>query len=301
MGADPNSEAAGTLARHEVQFEILPLGRSEQEAAELPEPVWLTVTSSPKHGADRSVEVGCRLRQLGHRVTVHLAARMVADADHLDRLLVAMADAGVEDLFVIGGDATHPLGPYPSAGELLGVIAEHPHRPRTIGVAGYPEGHPLIEDEKLDQALRQKSGYADYVTTQMCFDPDALLTWIAGQRQRGIELPVRIGIPGKVGRRRLLEMSMRVGVGPSIKYVRKQHGLLHMLGRTAPDRLYDALMPALGDPQLNIAGFHFFTFNQLVETWRWLIDKDREWGAAAAERTATPRPPRRMATEESSK
>ena len=27
--------------------------------------------------------------------------------------------------------------------------------------------------------------------------------------------------------------------------------------------------PAVDDPELNIAGFHIFTFNQLLETWRW--------------------------------
>ncbi len=111
-------------------FEVLPLGKSEEEAKQLPEPAWLTVTCSPKHGPDLTVEVTKRLRALGHDVTPHIAARMVRDRDHLNRLLDAVADAGVHDVFVIGGDATEVEGPYSSAGELLPHVAEHPRRPR---------------------------------------------------------------------------------------------------------------------------------------------------------------------------
>ena len=77
---------------------------------------------------------------------------MVRDRAHLDTLLAAMAEAGVDDAFVIGGDATPPAGPYSSAGELLADLEEHPQRPRSIGIAGYPEGHPLIEPAVLAEA-----------------------------------------------------------------------------------------------------------------------------------------------------
>jgi methylenetetrahydrofolate reductase (NADPH) len=161
------------------------------------------------------------------------------------------------------------------------VIAEHPQRPRTIGIAGYPEGHPLISDEELDQALLEKSALADYVTTQMCFDPDAVRGWISRQRERGIELPVLIGMAGKVSRTRLLELSVRIGVGPSLKFVRKQRGLRRLLARgSTADKLYDALAPTLDDPKLNIAGFHFFTFNHLIETWQWQLEKQGQTGRA---------------------
>jgi methylenetetrahydrofolate reductase (NADPH) len=69
------------------RFEILPFARGEEEAARLPGPAHLTVTCSPKHGLDHTVEVAARLRALGHLVTVHFAARMVRGRDHLDELL----------------------------------------------------------------------------------------------------------------------------------------------------------------------------------------------------------------------
>jgi methylenetetrahydrofolate reductase (NADPH) len=199
-----------------------------------------------------------------------VAARMVRDRGHLDELLDAMGQAEA-DLFLIGGDATPPLGPWSSAVELLPVISEHPQRPSEIGIAGYPEGHPLIDSATLADVLKRKSTLAGYITTQLCFDPEALLAWLRETREGGVTLPVLVGLPGVVDRRRLLEMSMRIGVGPSLSFLRKQRGLRKLLGpsRVTPDRVYDGLAPFLGDRELNVIGFHYYTFNQLVETWKW--------------------------------
>ena len=247
------------------RFEVMPFGRATEEAAQLPEHARLTVTCSPRHGLDESIEVATRIRALGPDVTLHLAARMVHDRAHLDGLLSRMAAAGIDDAFVIGGDATPPLGPYSSAVELLPLVHEHEHRPRTLGVAGYPEGHPLIDDAALAQALDQKRPLADYLTTQLCFDADAILRFA-----RNEELPVIAGLPGLVDPRRLLEISLKVGVGPSLRYLRKQRGLRNLLrlSGASADRLYDALAP-----HEEIAGFHYFTFNRLLDTWSWAKDK----------------------------
>ena len=264
-----------TAVGHLSRFEVLPVGRSEEEAAQLDQPVRLAITCSPKHGPDRSVEMARRLCALGHAVTVHLAARMVRDRAHLDELLAALAEIGVDDLFVIGGDATPPHGPYSSAGDVLPEIREHAQRPRRLGIAGYPEGHPLIDPATLADALERKSALADYVTTQLCFDPEKVLAWIRSTREAGVTLPVLVGAPGAVDRRKLLEISMRIGVGPSLSFLRKQRGLRNLLGRSraAADAVHDALAPCLDDPRLGLCGFHYYTFNQLVDTWAWETEK----------------------------
>ena len=267
-----------------AQFEILPIGRGEAEAAQLAEPVRLSVTCSPRHGPDESVAVASRLSARGHAVTVHLAARMVRDRAHLDRLLAEMAEAGIADVLLIGGDATPPHGPYSSAVELLPVIADHPQRPQEVGIAGYPEGHPLIDSGQLAEVLEQKSALASYIMTQLCFDAEPIAAWLRETRERGVDVPVLVGLPGLVDRRRLLEVSMRIGVGPSLAFLRKQRGLRSFLGhsRITPDGLYEDLAPCLRDRQLNVTGFHYYTFNQLLDTWRWERNK-RERRALAAE------------------
>jgi methylenetetrahydrofolate reductase (NADPH) len=282
-----------TPAEDRARFEVLPFPGIAEEAARLPRPVRVTITCSPMHGPDRAVEVAVRLRQLDHSLTVHVAARMVRDRDHLGQLLAGLTDAGVDDLFLIGGDIDDPVGEYASAVELLPLVIDHPRRPAMIGIAGYPEGHPRISEEELDRALRDKSRLADYVVTQMCFDPEALHAWIVRQREQGMELPVVIGMPGRVARRKLLTMSARIGVGPSLDFLRKQKGLRRFLSRrSTADQLYDEIAPLLDDPELAVDGFQYFTFNELLQTWEW---HRKKLGGPAAR--ATVRPPKITAQE----
>lgn len=217
------------------------------------------------------MEFALRLGELGHQVTPHLAARAIRDEAHLDALLAQLENAGMDEVFVIGGDNGEPAGRFSSAGELLPLIRQQPHGVRTIGIAAYPEGHPLIDGATLDRVLEEKSALADYMTTQMCFDPGTVLDWLRSVRRRGIALPVLIGMPGVVDRKRLLEISMRIGVGPSLAYVRKQRGILQLLRRSTSvaDKLFDALAPCVAERELNIAGFHYFTLNKLIDTWNW--------------------------------
>ncbi len=275
-----------------VQFEVLPFERAEVQAAQLPEPAWLTVTSSPKHGVDHTVDFAVRLAALGHKVTPHLAARGIRDESHLEALLLEIARAGIDEVFVIGGDNGSPEGAYSSAGELLPLIRQNPHGIRRIGIAAYPEGHPLIDPDTLSRALEKNSAQADYMTTQMCFDADVLLRWLRTMRERGHTLPAQVGMPGVVDRRRLLEVSMRIGVGPSLSFVRKQRGLLALLRRSSStaDTLYDALAPSVEDPSLNIAGFHYYTLNQLRDTWSWERHKRETAAGGAVVKRHTARP-----------
>jgi methylenetetrahydrofolate reductase (NADPH) len=213
-----------------------------------------------------------RLAELGHTVIPHLAARAIRDRSHLEELLDRLAQAGMDDVFVIGGDNGEPDGAYGSAGEILPLIRE---RARRVGIAAYPEGHPQIGSEVLARVLEEKSPLADYMVTQMCFDPDAVLGWLRDTRERGVALPAMIGLPGAVDRKRLLEVSMRIGVGPSVAYVRKQRGLLGMLRRptSTADKMLDALAPCVEEKTLNVTGFHYYTLNALLDTWNWERDK----------------------------
>jgi methylenetetrahydrofolate reductase (NADPH) len=244
------------------RFELMPFGRALDEAARLPEPARLTVTCSPKHGLDESLATAQRLRELGHDVTIHLAARMLRSREHLDELLAELTAAGVDDALVLGGDASPPLGPYDSAVALLPHLHEHSSRPRTLGIAGYPEGHPLVDDDALARALEAKLPYADYVTTQLCFDPEATVRFASG-----IPVPVLAGVPGRVDPAKLLEISVRVGVGPSLRYLRKQGGVRSVLKLAggAAESLHADLVS-----REEIAGFHYFTFNRLLDTWSWV-------------------------------
>ncbi len=255
-----------------MQYEVLPLGRSlTEEAAALP-PLAVTVTCSPRHGIEATIATSVHLAEAGHSVTPHLAARQIRGSEHLTQLLSHMRDAGINEAFVIGGDASQAQGPYRSGADLLRALAAHPLRPLRLGVAAYPEGHPSIPSDALRGALRDNARHADYFVTQMCFDASALAAWLGRTRADGITLPAMLGIPGAVERHKLLEVSARIGVGESLRFLRKQHGLLRLLtarpGQVSSSLLSD-LSPALSDRSLGVAGCHLYTFNRLASTVVW--------------------------------
>jgi methylenetetrahydrofolate reductase (NADPH) len=253
------------------RYEILPFGAGAEEAAAADEPLTITVTCSPKHGLDRTIEISEQLRTHGHTVVPHMPAKMVRDHAHLDEALQRFSAAGIDEVFVIGGDAPEPHGPFDSAVDLVPIVHAHPLRPKRIGIGAYPEGHPLIAPSALDEALIHKAEMADFIVTQMCFDPGVLLTWLTELRARGVTQPAYLGVPGAVDRRKLLDISMRVGVGQSISFLRKQHGLTKLFRSPhhSTELLYDGLAPHIGDTRYGIAGLHWYTFNQLRATREW--------------------------------
>jgi methylenetetrahydrofolate reductase (NADPH) len=124
----------------------------------------------------------------------------------------------------------------------------------------------------LFEALEAKQGIATHMVTQMCFDMPLLVQWLAEMRDRGITTPVWIGLPGVMDRMRLFKTSLRIGVGQSAKYAKKQKGLIGMFLRSPtykPDSLLKDLEPAMGEERMGIEGLYMFTFNQIDNTVQW--------------------------------
>jgi len=255
-----------------ARLELVPLRGLADQSARLSPGTTVTVTCSPRRGIEHTLDAGERLRAQGLEVVPHLSARLVQGGGHLRAIVRRLDGAGIEDAFVVGGDVPEPVGPYDSALAMLRDMAEIGAGPARIGVAGYPERHPLIGARPLIEALRGKQALASYVVTQICYDPRAVFSWIETIRNRGIDLPVWIGFPGPLSRRKLLEISLRVGVGDSLRYVRKHGGLVARLMRRSfrPDDFLAGISGRLSQSNPGVRGFHVNTFNQLeaVERWR---------------------------------
>jgi methylenetetrahydrofolate reductase (NADPH) len=255
----------------DARFEILPVAGVEQRVREQMDcSRTLTVTCSPRSGVDRTFDVAATLASACYDVVPHIAARTVTSRAHLHDALARADDAGVRDVFVIGGDGT-PIGPYPSALALLHAVAESAREFPEVGIAGYPEPHPSIDCETLLAGLVEKQSYATYIVTQMCFDPGTIIRWIEVIRERGVNLPVYVGVPGTVGLRRLLALGSTIGVGDSIGYLRKHGTLVQRLLRRRgydPGRFLAELALVGGEPAYGIRGLHVFTFNTVAETQR---------------------------------
>jgi methylenetetrahydrofolate reductase (NADPH) len=100
-----------------------------------------------------------------------------------------------------------------------------------------------------------------------------LAAWVADIRAAGVEMPVVVGLPGVVERRKLAEISLRTGVGSSLRYLRKHGRQIVTLARSRrydPTPLAEAVADHAADETLGIRGVHLFTFNQVEQTRDWV-------------------------------
>lgn len=269
------STLAGLIARS--RYEVIPLKDVEEKViANVPRDVTLTVTVSPVKGLEPSLLLTETFATEGYTVVPHLSARLVRDRSHLAEIVARLTEVGTRDVFVVAGDAEEAVGTYEGAAPLLRDLHELGRPFERIGIAGYPETHPLIDDATAVAAMAEKAPYANYIATQICFDSKVTARWIDDVWARGIRLPVYVGIPGAVQRAKLLRVSTRIGIGESIRFLRKHGNFVTRFlqpGGFSPDRLLKALGPVLTDPEGKIAGFHIFTFNDLAETEAWRQQK----------------------------
>ena len=261
-------------AINDLGFEVIPFKKTEQAVLDaVPKDVRLTVTASPAKGQDATVDLAVSLAAHGYSVAPHLSAQQVRDRAHLADLVARCREAGITDVFVIGGDPTDTPTEFKHAHDLLVALHELDHGFTEIGIGGHPEGHPSVAEDVLFQALADKAALATHITTQIVFDPAVILRWARELTRRGIDLPVHVGVPGAVHRQKLIRVSGGLGIGESAKFLKKQQGLLWRFfvpGGYSPDRIIKGLAPHIGAPDNRIEGFHIFTFNDLgpTEAWR---------------------------------
>jgi methylenetetrahydrofolate reductase (NADPH) len=284
MRAIEQQAVAAALRR--PRYEVFPLDSVVDRVMEhLPADVTLTVTASPTKGIEPTLTVAERLAAQGRQVVPHLAARLIADEVHLKDVLQRLADHAMTDALVIAGDAKQPAGSFTGALDLLTAMAGLGHQLAEVGIAGYPERHPLIEDDVTIQAMWDKRHYATYIVSQICFNPRVTAAWVRRVRNRGVDLPVHLGVPGPVPVTRLLGISSSIGVGSSAHFLRRHANWLpHLLGPGGyrPGRLVDGLAGILADPACRITGFHLYTFNEVARTEQWRQETLTRLGGGAA-------------------
>jgi methylenetetrahydrofolate reductase (NADH) len=254
-------------------FELVPLKAALDHADDLPAGATVSVTASPAKGIEATIGLCEALQARGFRAVPHISARMVRDRAHLRDLIGWLEGAGVDRAFVVGGDAKEP-GAFPDGLSLLREMAEIGHPLAEIGIPCYPQGHAFIADGPLGEALRDKAAYASYMTTQLCFDPTAIGSWLAARRTEGITLPVHIGLPGVAEPHKLLAITARIGVADTHRFLTKNARFVARLIRSGgfyrPDSLLEGLAPTVADPVAGVVDMHLYTFNNVAatETWR---------------------------------
>ena len=139
-----------------LTFEVVPLKSIDAAIEALPPGSEVSVTCSPVKGIEETIRLTDRIRGLGHVAIPHIAARMVEGPEHVERIAKWMRTEGVGRLFLVGGDADPPAGPYTDAATFLQDLLEAGPELHTVGVTAYPDGHAAIDRPILSDALQRK-------------------------------------------------------------------------------------------------------------------------------------------------
>jgi len=250
-------------------------------ASSLPRDTPIAITFLPGEEPAARIAATKAVRELGFEPMPHFSARRITSFGEFETYLNAVVgDAGVRRCFVIAGDPSQAEGPFEDSSALISTGAFERAGIRAIGVGGHPEGHPNMSVEQSFSVLESKCadiesrGMAPLIVTQFGFDSRPFLEWLKQLRARGIDAPVRIGVPGPAGIKTLLRFAARCGVGASASVLAKYGiSITKLIGTAGPDKLVGALAQGLGAEHGPVR-LHFYPFGGLEKTVEWIREYD---------------------------
>ncbi|MBC8269831.1 MAG: methylenetetrahydrofolate reductase [Rhodospirillaceae bacterium] len=225
------------------------------------------------------VKTAIRLHENGFRVVPHFTARNIPVAFAFEDYLNSVCEkAAVEEVLVLAGDVSVPVGDYHSSMQLLETGLFEKYGIKRIGVAGHPEGTPDISKTELSHALMKKNAFARqsdadfYILTQFCFDAAAIIAWEEQINAAGNQLPICAGIAGPMALGPLIKIAAKCKVGDSLRMMsRLAGGLIESKSVRTSDRVVTGLARhKAATTQSKIQGAHIFTFGNLSKASKWI-------------------------------
>ncbi len=250
-------------------------------APSLPPDTPVSVTFLPGEEPDARIAAATAVRELGFEPMPHFSARRIESHAEFESYLQAVVQqAKVRRCFVIAGDRDTPAGPFADSSALIATGCFEKAGIKAIGIAGHPEGHPQMSAEQRWDILKKKAadiedrGMATLIVTQFGFDAGSLLGWLKELRERGLGMPVRVGVPGPAGIKTLLRFAARCGVQASASVMAKYGiSITQLLGSAGPDQMVDALSERISSEHGRVR-LHFYPFGGLQRTVEWIKSYD---------------------------
>lgn len=285
-GEDGDSALIDTIARlaRESSIEVTPRGADKIENfSELlgdsnsnGKRTRVFITFLPGSDIADTTKTAIRLAREGISAVPHIAARSLTSEKMLsDALKAWREEAGVEEVLLIGGAVSHPLGPFSSSHDVLSLGLLERSGIKRVGFAGHPEGSPDISAENCSAALSQKVSYAErngidcYIITQFCFELAPILKWLPSPPSP----KTIIGLPGLATLKTLITHAHQCGIGNSMRLLLKRSkDVTQLVATNAPDNLLRSLAQELSKSKALAdcsGGVHLYPLGGVRKTALW--------------------------------
>jgi methylenetetrahydrofolate reductase (NADH) len=272
-------EIGELLAAGSLEISPRELHRAAEVAALRPAGTCVYIPSLPGLPLQRTLDAIAALRRAGLDPVPHVSARRILDRQEFVGFLTkAAAEHGVHRVLLLGGDEPRPKGPFRDSLQILeeGLLGQC--GVREIGIAGYPEGHPRIPLNALENAMQRKLELARkqsigvYVLTQFSFSPPRVVEYCATLARLHPELPVYVGIAGPTDPLALARYAQRCGVSVSLRALRTLgSGIAQLVANADPrDQVAAVARYNHARERSNVVGVHLYSFGGAVRTAAWM-------------------------------
>ncbi|OIQ43284.1 MAG: 5,10-methylenetetrahydrofolate reductase [Roseobacter sp. MedPE-SWde] len=233
-----------------------------------------------------------RIADEGFDVMPHFPARIIQDEATLgDWIARYQGEAGVKQALLLAGGVAEPKGDFHSSMQLLETGLFDKAGFTNLNVAGHPEPNLDIDPKggrantyaALDwkQEFSKRTDAEMALATQFCFEAQPVIDWVNELSERGMNLPVHIGIAGPAKLQTMIKFAIACGVGPSLKVLQKRaKDVTKLLLPHEPNEiLADLAAHKAANPDFNITKVHFFPLGGIKTNATWAINN----GGASAQ------------------
>jgi len=223
---------------------------------------------------DRTHELVVRLKQETDLTVVSHLTCVGSSREELRSILANYRTAGIRNILALRGDqpggiteGAKPADDFAHTAELVAFIKEN-FPEMSVGVAGFPEGHPETPNrlKEIDFLKAKVDAGSDYIVTQLFFDNRDFYDFCERCELAGIKVPIVAGIMPITSRQGMIRMAELAGGA------RLPARLLKAVARTTDDSYVENVGVHWATEQVRdlldhkVRGIHFYTLNSSKAT-----------------------------------
>jgi len=232
---------------------------------------------------EEMIQTAKRLQSEGFSVMPHFPARIIKNKSTLEEWIKKYQDeAGINQALLLAGSVNNPHGVFENSMQLVETELFNKYNFKNLHFAGHPEGNKDIDFDgstnNVDEALLWKQKFNERtdievaLTTQFCFEADPVIKWADAMIEKGINIPIHIGVAGPAKLQTLIKFSIACGVGASLKVLQNRaKDVKKLLLPFEPNDFLETLAKHKKEnPNFNISNIHFFPLGGINANATWI-------------------------------